>query len=148
MLSFFGAVDGTSRSHRVTTQQELDTVLELPALKMGSSAQVVEIMTQKLDVPWQLNEALALKKAQAASIHVETLVAKKSTGLVWTSRPRVRNVGDEISGRRTIGTDAAMMRMRLANSRSLALVSGVHYNSCIRNKSALNLAAKVFLRKV
>nr|POE56216.1 pyruvate decarboxylase [Quercus suber] len=47
--------------HRATTKAELETILTLPHVQHPQTVQVLEIMLDKLDVPWRLSGIIAMR---------------------------------------------------------------------------------------
>lgn len=54
MLDFFGASDGTARTHQARTKEELEAILTRPEFEDPKGVHVLEIFTDKMDFPWRL----------------------------------------------------------------------------------------------
>lgn len=63
MLSFFNmpAEEAKKNFHRCETKTELEEVLELDSVRQPKAVQVVEIVMNKLDVPWRLSAQIATR---------------------------------------------------------------------------------------
>jgi pyruvate decarboxylase len=68
MLQFFNvsAADAVENFHRVTTRSEMEKVLKLDSVRSPQMIQVIEIIMDKMDVPWRLSAQVAMQRDEAA----------------------------------------------------------------------------------
>lgn len=69
LLSFFGLPEGSANSRRVATKASFDEVVTSSAYTNLESIQLLEVIMDKMDVPWRLSAQIELinKRNAAAS---------------------------------------------------------------------------------
>lgn len=60
LLSAFGAEDGGRNSRRVYTKAEFEKAISTPEYVEPSSIQLLEVIVDKMDVPWRLQAQIDL----------------------------------------------------------------------------------------
>jgi pyruvate decarboxylase len=67
MLGFFNMppVDAAKNFHRVSTRAEMESVLLMECIRSPQAVQVVEVIMDKVDVPWRLSAQVAMRKDEA-----------------------------------------------------------------------------------
>jgi pyruvate decarboxylase len=68
MLQFFNmsATDAAGSFHRVSTRAEMERVLGMDSVRSPQMVQVIEIIMDKVDVPWRLSAQVAMQRDEAA----------------------------------------------------------------------------------